>query len=158
MHKPSLTWPIECVPKEGRARVTPTQTNPPPRPGHADTLLPSSSQVGEQLSERLEAGQEEGRVAHADELKHEEVQDQAAMLQEGSNSGDRTSPDASSSGDQDSANRERGDQTPEFESLDFWEPKPPKVLMKDPNDRPIELRSQIQLYATNEYVIFSDTG
>ncbi|KAI5124948.1 hypothetical protein M0805_007375 [Coniferiporia weirii] len=31
-----------------------------------------------------------------------------------------------------------------------WEPKPPKILMKDPNATPLELRSQIQLYATNE--------
>ena len=31
-----------------------------------------------------------------------------------------------------------------------WEPKPPKVLMDDPEAVPLELRSQIQLYATNE--------
>jgi hypothetical protein len=31
-----------------------------------------------------------------------------------------------------------------------WEPKPPKVLMDDPNATPLELRDQIQLYATNE--------
>lgn len=34
-----------------------------------------------------------------------------------------------------------------------WVPKPPKVLMEDPNTTPLELRSQIQLYATNEYVL-----
>ena len=33
---------------------------------------------------------------------------------------------------------------------DDWHPKPPKVLMKDPESTPLELRSQIQLYATNE--------
>lgn len=31
-----------------------------------------------------------------------------------------------------------------------WVPKPPKVLMEDPNATPLELLSQIQLYATNE--------
>lgn len=31
-----------------------------------------------------------------------------------------------------------------------WVPKPPKVLMENPNATPLELRSQIQLYATNE--------
>lgn len=31
-----------------------------------------------------------------------------------------------------------------------WEPKPPKVLMEDPSAVPLELRSQIQQYATNE--------
>lgn len=33
----------------------------------------------------------------------------------------------------------------------FWEPKPPKVLMKDAEAQPLELKGQIQLYATNEY-------
>ena len=33
---------------------------------------------------------------------------------------------------------------------DRWEPMPPKVLMDDPKAVPLELRSQIQLYATNE--------
>lgn len=36
------------------------------------------------------------------------------------------------------------------EDYDTWEPKPPKVLMDDPKAIPLELRSQIQLYATNE--------
>ncbi|KAJ7590893.1 Alpha/Beta hydrolase protein [Mycena floridula] len=34
--------------------------------------------------------------------------------------------------------------------IEKWEPKPPKVLMDDPTKVPLELRSQIQLYATNE--------
>lgn len=37
-----------------------------------------------------------------------------------------------------------------------WEPKPPKVLMEDPDTTPLELLSQIQIYATNELRIFSD--
>ena len=40
------------------------------------------------------------------------------------------------------------------EKLSFWEPKPPKVLMEDPNEPPLELRAQIQLYATNEYATY----
>jgi hypothetical protein len=36
--------------------------------------------------------------------------------------------------------------------IDFWEPKPPKVLMDDPAAVPLELRLQIQLYATTESV------
>ncbi|KAL1723393.1 Alpha/Beta hydrolase protein, partial [Schizophyllum commune] len=32
----------------------------------------------------------------------------------------------------------------------FWEPKPPKVLMRDPKSVPLELHSQIQQYGTNE--------
>ncbi|KAJ7180300.1 alpha beta-hydrolase [Mycena crocata] len=34
--------------------------------------------------------------------------------------------------------------------VDRWEPRPPKVQMNDPNAVPLELRSQIQLYATTE--------
>ncbi|KAJ6628840.1 hypothetical protein B0H10DRAFT_1989479 [Mycena sp. CBHHK59/15] len=34
--------------------------------------------------------------------------------------------------------------------IDQWEPRPPKVRMNDPNAVPLELRSQIQLYATTE--------
>lgn len=44
--------------------------------------------------------------------------------------------------------------------IDLWEPKPPKVLMEDPASVPLELRSQIQQYATTEYAIvfnFLDT-
>lgn len=37
----------------------------------------------------------------------------------------------------------------EFEDA-FWEPKPPKVLMRDPKSVPLELHSQIQQYGTNE--------
>ena len=142
------------MPKEGRARAVPTQTNPPPKPGHADTLQPSSERADEQLAERLVAGKERGRPADTEELKEEHVEDQAVML---SRRGDETekggSLDASSYSAKDVPTPlERDGKTLEFESLDFWEPKPPKVLMKDPNDRPLELRSQIQLYATNECV------
>lgn len=35
-------------------------------------------------------------------------------------------------------------------SIETHEPKPPKVLMENPDDVPLELQSQIQIYATNE--------
>ncbi|KAJ7683981.1 hypothetical protein B0H17DRAFT_1169866 [Mycena rosella] len=34
--------------------------------------------------------------------------------------------------------------------IDHWEPRPPKVQMNDPDAVPLELKSQIQLYATTE--------
>ncbi|KAJ6539532.1 Alpha/Beta hydrolase protein [Mycena capillaripes] len=34
--------------------------------------------------------------------------------------------------------------------IDYWEPRPPKVQMNDPNAVPLELHAQIQLYATTE--------
>ncbi|KAJ3518062.1 hypothetical protein NLJ89_g103 [Agrocybe chaxingu] len=40
--------------------------------------------------------------------------------------------------------------TSETSQLEEWEPKPPKVLMEDPNATPLELRSQIQMYAATE--------
>ena len=38
------------------------------------------------------------------------------------------------------------------EQAKSWDPQPPKVLMEDPDAIPLELLTQIQLYATNEYV------
>lgn len=37
-----------------------------------------------------------------------------------------------------------------------WKPKPSKVVMEDPNAEPLELLSQIQMYATTEYVSSED--
>lgn len=34
--------------------------------------------------------------------------------------------------------------------IEAHEPKPPKVLMENSDDVPLELQSQIQIYATNE--------
>ncbi|KAG2154960.1 alpha beta-hydrolase [Suillus bovinus] len=38
----------------------------------------------------------------------------------------------------------------DLDDIDFREPNPPKVLMKNPGDVPLEIRSQIQHYATTE--------
>ncbi|TFY78435.1 hypothetical protein EWM64_g5576 [Hericium alpestre] len=40
-----------------------------------------------------------------------------------------------------------------WEDIEDWMPKPPKVLMEDPNETPLELRGQIQQYATNEQLM-----
>lgn len=62
--------------------------------------------------------------------------------------GSSSSSDATAGG---SAQEQMLKDDPNYDNaLSFWEPKPPKVLMKDPNDTPLELRGQIQLYATNE--------
>ncbi|CAL1701139.1 unnamed protein product [Somion occarium] len=138
IHKPSTLWPIEAVPQEGRARVIPTQTNPPPKPGHADVLRPSDERLGEQVEQRMQASQGEALIAHAGELTEKDVKTQAEMHNE--TNGGTIRPERPP----------QKQSTSESECLAFWEPKPPKVLMNDPNDRPLELRSQIQLYATNE--------
>ena len=41
------------------------------------------------------------------------------------------------------------DDSGDFE-VEYREPKPPKVQMRDPNATPLELHAQIQLYATTE--------
>lgn len=40
----------------------------------------------------------------------------------------------------------------EDHDVNYYEPKPPKILMENPNTTPLELRSQIQMYAAMECV------
>ncbi|KAJ4478319.1 hypothetical protein J3R30DRAFT_3480447 [Lentinula aciculospora] len=122
--KPSTLWPVDPVPPEG-GRICPTESNPPPKPGHADTLNPNIDRI-----------QEDYKVNTA-----ETVQSQEEMLQQ--SEGHVSHPDSRNS--QKSKVADMGDC-----DIDLWEPKPPKVLMNNPNDVPLELRSQIQQYATTE--------
>lgn len=187
IHKPSTTWPIHPLPDEnGRARAVPTQTNPPPMPGHADTLRPKF-QAHELAARRADKGKE----VRTQDLKDEHVGSQEEMLAsresslspgspttsdrggeyvDGSSGLDTRVPDVDGAVDEvkvwtlgrhaqkdpqatsqeDRGKRAQDDSSPDYDP-DFWEPKPPKVLMNDPTARPLELHSQIQLYATNEY-------
>lgn len=122
--------------------VARTETNPPPIPGHADETKPSLKRdhVAEALpQEPLASG---------------EVPSQASMV---------ISADIAESShwvDSVTAGTDRADGMqagPPLEtssvrphSVEEHEPKPPKVLMQNPNDVPLELQSQIQIYATNE--------
>jgi hypothetical protein len=110
------------------------ERNPPPKPGEFDTLKPGQRRLDDEKS-----GTEKERSADED---GESVKKQAEMLRQGD---DHESPgkdgDAEKSGD----NSE--------DDLDVYEPRPPKVLMNDSNAIPMELRSQIQMYATNECVL-----
>ncbi|KAH8113227.1 lipase/esterase [Phellopilus nigrolimitatus] len=114
IHKPSTLWPIDALPRH-EGRIAPTETCPPPNPGHADTLQPSRERI-----KKFRKG----------EKTHSNVS-QAEMM--------------SCNGEP-----ERISQTPKPAEEISWEPKPPKILMEDPSTTPLELRSQIQLYATNE--------
>ncbi|KZT72544.1 alpha/beta-hydrolase [Daedalea quercina L-15889] len=196
IHKPSPTWPIHLLPDEnGRARAIPTQTNPPPQPGHADTLQPNKNRAASH-DEPAERGAE-GKGGQAQDLKDEHVGSQVEMLSQSQSQDtppEPSSPARSDSGGpkpetpsglhpngvaglaahvdvspppedretqgkkpkdpQATSQEDRTKQVQDHSGLDydsgFWEPKPPKVLMDDPHARPLELRSQIQLYATNE--------
>ena len=76
---------MDLLPKEGDARAVQTQTNPPPMPGHADTLKPSDSRKSEQAEQQVEQGREESRAGPVspDELQDETVDNQKDMLKEG---------------------------------------------------------------------------
>lgn len=63
------------------------------------------------------------------------------------------SSDSSMSSQQESRPSKQESSTSQESDASSWMPKPPKVLMEDDNATPLELRSQIQLYATNEYVL-----
>lgn len=208
IHKPSPLWPVDLIPEGGR--VTKTKSNPPPEPGHADTLKPTQKRVESQVSEQIQQAPEGNEAAPARDLQDEKVMSQGEMIKE-----NKDDPDADDTGatrlagtshvvgekePKDSLQEDTGDEkhessnqeapresTSETEKsspnspgssnespsdgttkhadsdsvlkfdkdsrhFDYWEPKPPKVLMENGRDRPLELRSQIQLYATTEYV------
>ena len=155
IHKPSPLWPVHVKPEGGYTRVVTTQTDPPPQPGHADKLKPDASEVADQVNQRLKQTTERGEEVHSADLKdypggapsQQEMQEKGGV--------DTTSVDTTpvdSSRQSPKPKHETDHQLNTDIALDFWEPKPPKVLMQDPDVTPLELRAQIQLYATTEYV------
>jgi len=150
--KPSTLWPNPTVPESG-GRIVPSVTNDPPLPGHADVLKPSQK--------RLEhAPKAEGEVYGSGEM----VKSQQAMLDMHDVSSDDGNGDINpkarsiSSGDVSpvSSTIQNSDALGDLE-IEQWEPKPPKILMENPNAIPLELRSQIQMYASTEWVEFEIT-
>ncbi len=139
----------------GYTRAVPTQTDPPPQPGHADKLKPDAGEVADQASQRLEQSIQRGEEVHSADLK--DYPDGAPSQQEMQEKGGvdaptgGTTPVDTARSSPESKHENDHDLDPDI-SLDMWEPKPPKVLMLDPNATPLELRAQIQLYATTEYV------
>ncbi|RDX53666.1 alpha/beta-hydrolase [Lentinus brumalis] len=153
IHKPSPTWPVHTKAEGGYTRAVPTQTDPPPQPGHADKLKPDAGEVADQASQRLEQSIQRGEEVHSADLK--DYPDGAPSQQEMQEKGGvdaptgGTTPVDTARSSPESKHENDHDLDPDI-SLDMWEPKPPKVLMLDPNATPLELRAQIQLYATTE--------
>lgn len=92
---------------------------------------------------------------HTAELADDDVGSQEEMLKD-------TSPEkqvngSAPSGSSETPNKQKVKDSLEDRdydaALDFWEPKPPKVLMQNPKDKTLELHSQIQLYASTEYAV-----
>jgi hypothetical protein len=121
--------------------------------------------LGEQVEQRLEKSAEEGRtdaredIVHTLELKDGHVKTQDEMLRQSQEGEHAQNVACEPGGSGASSGGGGGSQSPQDtlpsdpnyqDAISFWEPKPPKVFMKDPNAKPLELRGQIQLYATNE--------
>lgn len=141
MSKHSTLWPVPTVPETGD-RIVNAVTNEPPKPGNADTLKPSL--------ERLERSEREFYGPG------ESVKTQQEMLEDSESSAPTksgTSGDTVSSLPSDSIpTNEEGRKEQVQVDIDRWEPKPPKILSSDSNSVPLELRSQIQMYAATEWV------
>ncbi|KAI0677037.1 alpha/beta-hydrolase [Trametes maxima] len=152
IHKPSPLWPVHPKPEGGYTRAIPTQTNPPPPPGHADKLKPDDGRQTDQADKRLEQSIQKGEEVHAADLQDSpgDIGSQKEMLADHPKS--RSGSPAESDSTREETNLKQDNEWgPSYDSVrDFWEPKPPKVLMEDPNATPLELRAQIQLYATTE--------
>ena len=161
------------MPSPDNPRIAPAETNPPPVPGHADSLHPSS---GKQKIV------EEGRDIPAEGFPVESQEEMLEKYPEKSNpsvgeierSWNHPNPnkeDPSRSTEIDGGGNEtppRDPKDPKFVGdvpkspaaanssedgdTEYWEPKPPKVLMDHKDKVPLELRSQIQQYAMTEYV------
>lgn len=154
--KPSVLWPIDPV---GKDRVVQTTSNAPPAPGHADTLRPTAERLQEDEPRLKEGGgppEEEEEVKPQEEMQAEVNPDREGHSNgngnaNGSVNGVSVKEKATASPTLKSWETfSNHGSVPDLEDIDFWQPKPPKVLMDDPKDIPLELRSQIQVYAATE--------
>lgn len=107
--------------------------------------------MGDQVERRLDESADKGHFVHAAELADDNVGSQEEMLNDASPEEQADGSAPSGSSETNRQNVKDGLADPNYDAaLDFWEPKPPKVLMQNPEDRPLELHSQIQLYASTE--------
>lgn len=161
MNKPSVLWPVDPI-KEGR-RIARAHSDPLLKPCRADipgsdkhatrhTALvlptdakkPDSTPVGSKhqlLSIPLKSQQKtsfsDGGKCDLTGRGHGRSRDQ------------NRNPSNTIPMDELAVNR-GSVSIPDLDDIDFWQPNPPKVLMKNPGDVPLEIRSQIQHYAMTE--------
>ncbi|EPQ59012.1 alpha/beta-hydrolase [Gloeophyllum trabeum ATCC 11539] len=168
MAKPSLVWPVAPVPPP-EGRVIRTRTNPPPKPGHADDLKRDEGGSGEGRPDGEVESQRE-MVASGDDMVSPSpvpAEQRTGTGQVGEHAEEGAKDDASGSANGQSpteantSSQAPGRRSSEGETrrdtssvhtynTDLMEPSPPKVLMHNPDETPLELRAQIQIYATNE--------
>ena len=103
----------------------------------------------DQVEQRLQQSADEGKEVHSADLRDppEDITSQKDMQKD-----DEDDPPATEEGTSTDDEQVGQDDSKYDIAMDFWEPKPPKVLMEDPNATPLELLAQIQLYATTESV------
>ena len=150
IHKPSVTWPVQG---QLNHAIATTESNPPPVPDHADELKLSSDRdfVAEALSQ--EPFPQEGGTAQTSMM----VLTGTIESPDWMNTVNREMDRAGGVQTESPTTMERPSSWPKLESPDSQhgsteehEVKVPKVLMEDPGEAPLELQSQIQIYATNE--------
>lgn len=117
---------MELLPPKG-GRITKATSHPPPEPGHADTLQPSAERVESDLKR---------------DGSPDKVETQGEMLESYPGSSE-----ASSSSD---TTKGKSREKPDDDDFEKWEPLAPKILMEDMDAVPLEMRAQIQMYATTE--------
>lgn len=62
--------------------MIPTTTNPPPKPGHADTLRPGHDRLVDQIRNRLDESSREGSTVHTNNSNDDAIGSQGEMLRE----------------------------------------------------------------------------
>ncbi|KDR83943.1 hypothetical protein GALMADRAFT_686758 [Galerina marginata CBS 339.88] len=148
LSKPSTLWPVPTIPDTG-GRVVPTMTNDPPKPGKPDTLKPTLSRVQQTEEHKVHAPEEfvksQREMLDSDEPSFSKIDSGNDKRK------DHGSPSTVTQNSTAEISKETKDST--LYNIDYWEPKPPKVLMENPDAVPLELRSQIQMYATTEQLI-----
>ncbi|KAJ2931623.1 hypothetical protein H1R20_g5347, partial [Candolleomyces eurysporus] len=149
--KPSVLWPLDPCPKT--ARIIRSETNPPPKPGEADTLKPSPERV-----EIAKSGTDipgEGLAVETQEEMLEKYSSTAPYTLPSPQMTDSSMAEKNASSESSSSSSEMGGRAghnkAETQATPAgWEAKPAKILMENDIESPLELRCQIQLYATTE--------
>ncbi|TFK55444.1 alpha/beta-hydrolase [Heliocybe sulcata] len=163
MAKPSLVWPVDPLSPPG-GRVIRTKTNPPPKPGHADNLKSDDGHAEAPAEDGVESQRQmlaSGKDVVSPGLSSSSEQSQSgsgSRQEEHSRDGRPEEPNAEEShgngrqeaGSSSQVDGEADAGATDDDDTDLTEPKPPKVLMHNPEETPLELRAQIQIYATNE--------
>lgn len=135
-------------------RVSTAKSSPPPVPGHADTLEPGPERVKRSLG-RNTGDSGEDAPSQAEMFEGMSDYERRNGVPSPTHNRDTSSTAASDNNKGKSTSRDKLSDEEMEDLVDRWQPKPPKVLMDNPEDTPLELRSQIQLYAATECVMHS---